>query len=179
MRKQNYERSKTWIWQFCLPCRVPELWEWPYWCQWRFYMEQIAAVTDWKSISKSVWSPSEPAPQQSIQREHRKLTPGFLHPVWHSETRSSVSITQFCSQPLQLMKGVGWSSPDHTRALELHLLMGQAAAAPYTLSTAAELLSSSLGFPELCHGEHHLGKQGTEHLLSDLGCTGRSSLARD
>lgn len=57
--------------------------------------------------------------------------------------------------------------------------MGQEAAAPHTLATAAELLSSSLGFPELHHGEHHLGKQGTEHLLSDLGCTGRSSLARD
>lgn len=29
----------------------------------RFYVQQIAAVTDLKSVSKSVWGPSEAAPQ--------------------------------------------------------------------------------------------------------------------
>lgn len=53
-----------------------------------------------KSVAKSVWSPSAPASQWWVQREQRKLTPGFPHPVWHSGSRSSVSITQFCTQPL-------------------------------------------------------------------------------
>lgn len=117
VRKQNEERSKTQFWQFCSPCRVPDSGNNPIAASEAFSWSKSQLLQAWRACLNLSGTHLSQLLSDGFKTSNRKWTPGSRHPVWYFETKRHVSVTQFCTQSVSPVKGVGWNSPGPMRAV--------------------------------------------------------------